>query len=432
MDDQRNIFEPGHLLLNGSEIEAVGTPGEIPITDAEEVIDLGQRLVMPGLINTHAHTPMSLFRGLAEGISLFTMEGFISCLRRLESAADASMVPAAVEVSCAEMIRTGTTCFADQYFYMKDIFPVVDKSGLRAGLAYGIVELGNAESRAREIASATAFLESLTDHPRIKGWVGPHAFFVDNSEDIISLELALAKRFNTGLHIHFATSSEEENYCRAKFGISAVERMKQLGILELPVIAAHSITVPESDFETLAESPFTAVVCPSSSMRSGFPAAPVKAMRAAGVNTALGTDNVANANSYDLFREMDIAAKLQIYRESEPAAVSAEDILEMATMGGARALGWADRIGSLEPGKLADLIALDLNDIGWGPKGAQDFYTAIVYAISGMHVTDVMVDGNWLLQNKQWTTVDYPGAVTQMNMDYQRLNNNLKLHEEQK
>ncbi len=432
MDDQRNIFEPGHLLLNGSEIEAVGTPGEIPITDAEEVIDLGQRLVMPGLINTHAHTPMSLFRGLAEGISLFTMEGFISCLRRLESAADASMVPAAVEVSCAEMIRTGTTCFADQYFYMKDIFPVVDKSGLRAGLAYGIVELGNAESRAREIASATAFLESLTDHPRIKGWVGPHAFFVDNSEDIISLELALAKRFNTGLHIHFATSSEEENYCRAKFGISAVERMKQLGILELPVIAAHSITVPESDFETLAESPFTAVVCPSSSMRSGFPAAPVKAMRAAGVNTALGTDNVANANSYDLFREMDIAAKLQIYRESEPAAVPAEDILEMATMGGARALGWADRIGSLEPGKLADLIALDLNDIGWGPKGAQDFYTAIVYAISGMHVTDVMVDGNWLLQNKQWTTVDYPGAVTQMNMDYQRLNNNLKLHEEQK
>jgi 5-methylthioadenosine/S-adenosylhomocysteine deaminase len=432
MDDQRNIFEPGHLLLEGSKIVAVGRPEDIPVTGDAEVIDLGDRLVMPGLVNTHAHTPMSLFRGLAEGISLFTMDGFINCLRRLEAAADASMVPAAVEVSCAEMIRTGTTCFADQYFYMKDIYPVVDKSGLRASLAYGIVELGDPESRAREIASATAFLESLSDHPRIKGWVGPHAFFVDNSEDIIALELALAKRFDTGLHIHFATSSEEEDYCREKFGISAVERMKQLGILELPVIAAHSITVPESDFATLAESPFTAVVCASSSMRSGFPAAPVKDMRAAGVNTALGTDNVANANSYDLFREMDIAAKLQVYRESEPAAVPAEDILEMATLGGAKALGWEDRIGSLTPGKLADLIAVDMTDIGWAPEGAQDRYTAIVYAISGMHVTDVMVDGNWLLQDKQWTTVDYPNAVKQMNTDYQRLNKNLDTLEEQK
>jgi 5-methylthioadenosine/S-adenosylhomocysteine deaminase len=428
MDDQGRIIEPGHLLVEGQKITAVGRPEDIPQMDGDEVIDFSDRLVMPGLVNAHAHTPMSLFRGLAEGISLFTMDGFINCLRRLEAAADSEMVPAAVEVSCAEMIRTGTTCFADQYFYMKDIYPVVDRSGLRAALAYGIVELGDAESRTREIKSVTAFLESFKDHPRIKGWVGPHAFFVDNSEEIIALELELAKRFDTGLHIHFATSSEEEDYCQEKFGISAVERMQQLGILEFPILAAHAITVPESDYATLAESPFTAVICASSSMRSGFPAAPVKAMRAAGINLAIGTDNVANANSYDLFREMDIAAKLQVYRESEPGAVPAKDILWMATMGGAKALGWEDKIGSLTPGKMADLIALDLTDIGWGPKGAQDLYTAIVYAISGMHVTDVMVDGAWLLQDKQWMTVDYPGAAAQMNEDYQRLNANLQDH----
>jgi 5-methylthioadenosine/S-adenosylhomocysteine deaminase len=426
MDDQGRIIEPGHLLIEGQKITAVGRPEDIPQMDGDEVVDFSDRLVMPGLVNAHAHTPMSLFRGLAEGISLFTMDGFINCLRRLEAAADSEMVPAAVEVSCAEMIRTGTTCFADQYFYMKDVYPVVDRSGLRAALAYGIVELGDAESRAREIKSVTAFLESFKDHPRIKGWVGPHAFFVDNSEEIIALELELANRFDTGLHIHFATSSEEEDYCQEKFGISAVERMRQLGILEFPILAAHAITVPESDYATLAESPFTAVICASSSMRSGFPAAPVKAMQAAGINLAIGTDNVANANSYDLFREMDIAAKLQVYRESEPGAVPAKDILWMATMGGAKALGWEDKIGSLTSGKMADLIALDLTDIGWGPKGAQDLYTAIVYAISGMHVTDVMVDGAWLLQDKQWTTVDYPGAAAQMNEDYQRLNANLQ------
>ena len=426
MDDQRGIIEPGHLLIEGQKIVAVGTPEEVSLDGVDEVIDFGDRLVMPGLVNAHAHTPMSLFRGLAEGISLFTMDGFINCLRRLEAAADSEMVPAAVEVSCAEMIRTGTTCFADQYFYMKDIYPVVDRSGLRAALAYGIVELGDEESRQREIKSVTAFLESFSAHPRIKGWVGPHAFFVDNSEAVIALELELARRFDTGLHIHFATSSEEEDYCQAKFGVSAVERMQQLGILEFPILAAHAITVPEQDYAILAQSPFTAVICASSSMRSGFPAAPVMAMQAAGINLAIGTDNVANANSYDLFREMDIAAKLQVYRESEPGAVPAKEILRMATLGGAKALGWEEEIGSLTPGKLADLIALDLTDIGWGPRGAQDLYTAIVYAISGMHVTDVMVDGNWLLQDKQWTTVDYASASRQMDQDYIRLNENLK------
>lgn len=426
MNDQGRIIEPGHLLIEGQKIIAVGRPEEIPQVEVDSVVDFSDRLVMPGLVNAHAHTPMSLFRGLAEGISLFTMDGFINCLRRLEAAADSRMVPAAVEVSCAEMIRTGTTCFADQYFYMKDIYPVVDRSGLRAALAYGIVELGDSESREREIRSVTAFLESFKDHPRIKGWVGPHAFFVDNSEEIIALELELARRFDTGLHIHFATSSEEEDYCRKKFGISAVSRMQQLGILEFPILAAHAITVPESDYAALAASPFTAVICASSSMRSGFPAAPVKAMRAAGINLAIGTDNVANANSYDLFREMDIAAKLQVYREAEPGAVPAKEILRMATMGGAKALGWENKIGSLTPGKMADLIALDLTDIGWGPKGAQDLYTAIVYAISGMHVTDVMVDGAWLLQDKQWTTVDYAGATAKMDEDYQRLNANLQ------
>jgi 5-methylthioadenosine/S-adenosylhomocysteine deaminase len=425
MDDQGQIYEPGHLLIENGKIIAVGPPEQLDGIEHDEVVDFSQRLVMPGLINAHAHTPMSLFRGLAEGISLFTMDGFINCLRRLEKAADAAMVPAAVEVSCAEMIRTGTTCFADQYFYMKEIVPVVERSGMRAALAYGIVELGDADSRQREIAAATAFLESLSDHPRIKGWVGPHAFFVDNSEEIITLELALAKRFETGLHIHFATSSEEEDYCQSKFGISAVAYMKELGILEFPLLAAHSITVSEKDFSTLADSQFTAVVCPSSSMRSGFPAAPLKAMRSAGINTAIGTDNVANANSYDLFTEMDIAAKLSVYREAEPGAIPAKDILDMATRGGARALGWDDRIGSLESGKLADLIALDLGEIGWAPKGAQDVYTAIVYAISGMHVTDVMVDGHWLFRNQQWQTVDYPSAVAQMNKDYKRLEENL-------
>ncbi|MBN1259554.1 MAG: amidohydrolase family protein, partial [Anaerolineae bacterium] len=313
-------------------------------------------------------------------------------------------------VSCAEMIRTGTTCFADQYFFMDRVAPVVRQSGLRACLAYGIVEMGDAAAREREIASASAFLESIQGDPRLRGWIGPHAFFVDNSPEAIEMELALAERFDAGLHIHLGTSGEEERHCRKHYGRSAVQQMQLLGILDRPLLAAHSITVPEEDFPTLAEHPFTAVIAGSACMRSGAQIAPLKAMRQAGVNTALGTDNVANNNTYDMFNEMQTTAKLMALREQEPAAVPARAILEMATLGGARALGLENEIGSLTPGKRADLITLDTREIGWAPASGQDLYTALVYAINGSYVRDVMVDGDWLLREGAWTTLDYDAA----------------------
>lgn len=426
LDPQDQIFEPGYISIENDQIIEIGKyEGNHPQT-IDQVIDLGNKLIMPGLVNAHTHTPMVLFRGLCEGVSLFTMDGFLNVLRVLEAAADESMVAAAVEVSCAEMIRTGTTCFADQYFYMKEILPVVKKSGMRAALAYGIVELGDEESRSRELGYAADFLESLEDHPLIDAWVGPHAFFVDNSPDAIKMEIALAEKYHTGFHIHLATNFEEEDYCQEHYGISAVAKMKELGILDHPLLAAHCITIPETDFPTLAQAPFTAVICPSAAMRSGSDAAPLPAMRATGINTALGTDNVANANSYDLFNEMQIAAKLMAFNEKKPAAITAREILEMATLGGAKALGLQDKIGSLEVGKRADLIALDLAEIGWGPRDAQDFYTALVYSVSGMHVTDVMVGGKWLMTDKKLTTLDYPYACQILDRDYAELEKRLK------
>lgn len=427
LDQKDHIYEPGYLIVEDDRIIQIGQPTGEPNVDYDQIIDLGKKLLMPGLVNAHTHTPMVLFRGLAEGVSLFSMEGFLNNLRVLEAAANESMVSAAVEVSCAEMIRTGTTCFADQYFYMKEILPVVKNSGMRAALAYGIVELGDEESRQRELACANQFLGSLEDHPLIDGWVGPHALFVDNSPEAIQMEIALAEKYNTGFHIHFATNFEEENYCQSQYGISAVEKMKELGTLEYPLLAAHSITIPETDFPTLAAAPFTAVICPSAAMRAGASAAPLPSMRAAGINTALGTDNVANANSYDLFNEMQLAAKLMSFNEKNPAVIPAGAIIKIATLGGAKALGLEDKIGSLEVGKQADLIALDRANIGWGPKGAQDIYTALVYSISGMHVTDVMVGGKWLLTDRQWNTLDYQQACQALDLDYAELRNRLEL-----
>jgi 5-methylthioadenosine/S-adenosylhomocysteine deaminase len=297
----------------------------------------------------------------------------------------------------------------------------VEKSGMRAALAYGIVELGDEEASNHALAETERFLQQLQGHPRLTAWIGPHALFVDNRAETIQAELALADRYGTGLHIHLATSGEEDRFCQETYGRSAVQQMREIGVLERPLMAAHCLTIPPKDFETLASAPFTAIMAPSACMRAGSPAAPLRAMQEAGIATALGTDNVANNNSYDLFKEMHILGKLMSYRERQPTAIPSQRIVEMATTGGARALGLADQIGSLEPGKQADLISLDLNETGWSPRAAQDVYTALVYGVSGHHVRDVMVDGAWLLRDSRLMTLDYPAARDELEEAFTRL-----------
>lgn len=421
LDSHYHIYKPGVILIQDDRIIQVSDP-DLNIT-GDEILDWSDRIVMPGLVNAHTHTPMVLFRGLAEGHSLLTLDGWYNAIRLWEQVLTPDMITPAVGVSSAEMIRTGTTTFADHYFFMERIVPVVEQSGLRAALAYGIVELGDKEASARALAETESFLQQLNNHPRLRGWIGPHAFFVDNAPETIRAELDLAARFNTGLHIHLATSGEEDAYCQINYGRTAVQQMKMLGVLERRMLAAHCLTIPSQDFSTLAAAPFTAVMAPSACMRAGAPAAPLRAMRAAGIQTALGTDNVANNNSYDLFQEMQILGKLMSFREQMPNAISARAIVEMATLGGARALGWESEIGSLEAGKRADLIALDANAIGWTPNAAQDIYTALVYSISGMHVRDVMVDGRTLLRNGEFLTVDYRAACTALEEAHAELRN---------
>jgi 5-methylthioadenosine/S-adenosylhomocysteine deaminase len=420
LDHRDRILDPGYLVIEDGRIVDVA-PGAGPRGDA--AIDLRGRLIMPGLINAHTHTPMALFRGLAEGHSLLTLEGWYHAIRVWEEVLDADFVPPAVGVSCAEMIRTGTTCFADHYFHMDRIAPVVRQSGLRAALAYGIVELGNDAARETALREAEAFLASLRGDERLTGWIGPHAFFVDNSPTAIQMELELADRYHTGLHIHLSTSGEEDRFCLEHYGRTAVQQMLTLGVLDRRMMAAHCLTLPPEDFAALAAHPFTAVIAASACMRAGAAAAPLRALRDAGINTALGTDNVANNNTYDLFNEMEAVGKLMAFREGRPAAVSAREIVEMATMGGARALGLGHSIGSLEPGKHADLITLDLDGIGWGPRGGQDIFTALVYALSGLCVQDVMVGGEWLLREGKWTTLDYRAARAELETAHAALRN---------
>lgn len=414
------IYDRGYLLVEDDRIAAVGDMHAAPTGAAiDHVVDCGGKLVMPGLVNAHTHTPMTLFRGLAEGVSLLGLEGWYNTIRTLELVMTADMVPASVAVACGEMIRTGTTTFADQYFFMEQIMPVVADSGLRASLAYGVVELGDAAARDREIANLEAFLEEAGSQAggRLGGWVGPHAFFVDNSVEAMLLERSLAQKFDTGLHIHIATTGEEDRYCAEHFGMTAVAKMDELNMFDRPIMAAHAISIPQRDWRTLAGKPFTAVAAASACMRAGVDAAPVVGMRAAGINVAMGTDNVCNNNDYDLFLEMRTLAKLASFREKTPGALPAREVLDIATACGARALGLADEIGALSVGRKADLIALDMRGIGWGPQPTNDPFTALVYSVNGLQTSDSMVDGRWLMRDRRLQTVDYAAAIRQQARD---------------
>lgn len=410
------IFQHGYLVIEDDRIAEVGDMAALPERSYDQRIDASGKLIMPGLVNSHTHTPMTLFRGLAEGVSLFTLDGWYNTIRTLELVMTPDMVPAAVAVACAEMIRTGTTTFADQYFFMDQVIPTVAQSGLRAALGYGVVELGDPVARERELNKLEGFLEEMGSQGegRLQGWIGPHAFFVDNSLELMERERILAEKYQVGFHIHLSTTGEEDLFCREHFGVSAAQKMAALGMLDHRIIAAHSVTIPSDDWSTLAQYPFTAVTCPSASMRAGADAAPVVGMRAAGINIALGTDNVCNSNDYDLFTEMRTLAKLASFREKQPGALPARDVLAIATAGGAKALGLEDQIGDLTAGKQADLIMLDRSGIGWQPFSANDPFTALVYSIHGLQVTDTMVAGRWLLRDQSWTTLDYPAAAREL------------------
>lgn len=416
-----HVYDRGFVLIEDDRIAAVGDASRAPSGRSyDAVIDCAGRLIMPGLVNAHTHTPMTLFRGLAEGVSLLTLDGWYNTIRTLELVLTADMIPASVEVACAEMIRTGTTTFADQYFFMDQVVPVVLESGLRAVLAYGVVELGDAEARARELANLDAFLEDMSQMPpRLKGWIGPHAFFVDNSPETMQAERHLARKYQTGLHIHISTTGEEDEFCRREYDTTAVRQMDALGMLDQPLIAAHAITIPEEDWPLLADRPFSAIACATACMRAGADAAPVVPMRAAGINVAIGTDNVCNNNDYDLFLEMRTLAKLSSFREKRPGVLSAREVLAMATTAGAKALGLADDIGELAADRKADLIMLDRSEIGWAPL--PNPFTALVYSVNGLHVTDTMVDGRWLMRDRVLTTLNYAAAVKQQADDVKRL-----------
>lgn len=409
VDTENTVFEGGYVAFVDGRISGIGPKTDTPNPSGfDEVFDLTGHLVMPGLVNAHTHSAMVLFRGRSEGQSLLTMEGWYNSIREPELSLQASDIGPAVALSCAEMALSGTTTFCDQYFFAEEIAAAVKEAGLRAVIAYGIVQLGDEERGAEELHKATAFLEQQRSaEGRVIPWFGPHAPYVDNTEALLVEEVAVANKYGVGLHLHMACGPEDNAETMARYGTTAAVALEKIGFFNGRIHAAHCIDLSDEDIEVFARAPHASVSYNATAgLRSGRKGI-LRAveLKKAGVTVALGTDNVAANNSYDMVQEMRVAGLVASHREGVAQPISSRELVRMATIEGATALGLEHEIGSLEVGKAADIIAFDLS--GPGYSETPDPETLLVYSGSGRDLKHLWVAGEQLVKDRQLTRKPY-------------------------
>ncbi|HVR41938.1 MAG TPA: amidohydrolase [Thermoanaerobaculia bacterium] len=396
----------GAVAIDRGEIVAVGPASRIEASlRARDRIDARGGAILPGLVNAHTHVPMVLFRGIADDLPL--MEWLQSYIFPAEAKnVDAEFVRWGTRLAAAEMIRTGTTTFADMYYFEAEIARETRDAGLRAVLGETLLDFPAPDNATwtEAIAYVRAFVEEFRDDPLITPAFAPHAPFTVSREHLEQVR-RLATEMDAPILIHLAETEDEVRQVREAQGLTPVAYLDSIGFLGSDVVAAHTVHLTDEEIAILARRGVGSAHNPESNMMLASGVAPVTALRAAGVDVGIGTDGPAGSNNdLDMIAEMASAARLQKIFRNDPRALSARDVLEMATIGGARVLGLADRVGTLEPGKRADLIVIDLSEPGTQPVYSVE--SAIVYATSGEHVTTTIVDGRILMRDRVILTVD--------------------------
>ena len=422
VDTENRAFAEGWIAVRDGRISGVGPKATTPDPSGyDEVFDLTRHLVIPGLVNAHTHSAMVLFRGRSEGQSLLTMDGWYNSIREPELSLVASDIGPAVALSSAEMLLSGTTTFSDQYFFAEEIAAAVKEAGIRAVIAYGIVQLGDKARGEEELAKATAFLEQQrSSDGRVIPWFGPHAPYVDNTEDLLLAEVEVANRFGVGLHLHMACGPEDNEETQRRYGTTAAVALEKIGFFDGRIHAAHCIDLSPEDIAVFARAPHASVSYNATAgLRSGRAGiCPAVELKAAGVTVALGTDNVAANNSYDMVQEMRVAGLVASHREGRAQPLSSQELLRMATIEGAKALGLEREIGSIEVGKAADITAVDLS--GPGYSETPDPETLLIYSGSGRDVRHVWVAGEQLVRDRQLTRRPYAAIRSDYSETYKR------------
>jgi len=406
MDSEARVIENGAVAVDDGIILAVG-----PATDIDEryssdkVLEGTERIVMPGLINGHSHAAMTLLRGVADDLAL--MDWLENYIFPAEVAfVDAEFVRIGTELACWEMLRGGTTTFVDMYYYPDAIAEVVESCGMRALISATVIDQRSpdAESAGDGLDKGVGFIERWQGrHPRITPIFGPHANYTLDAGQLAATRRA-AIELGVPISIHLSESPYEVQYSEEHYGTTSIEMLEEIGFFDGPTIAAHVVWPTEREIPILAEREVGVIHNPTSNMKIASGIAPIATMLAAGVRIGIGTDGAASNNDLDLWEEMRLASFLQKVDRMDPEVLPAETVLRMATSGGAEAIGLGDTIGSLEPGKRADLIQVAFDDVHHVPT--YDVMSHLVYVTDEQDVAAVVVDGRLLMQDGIFLTID--------------------------
>lgn len=425
MDSSARVIENGAVAVRGERIIEVGQSSEIASKyTASRVIDATGKVVMPGLINTHTHVPMVLFRGIADDLML--PEWLQKYIFPAEAKnVDEEFVRWGTRLGCLEMIGGGTTTYVDMYYFEDAIAEETARAGMRAVLGETVIDFPVPDNKTWDAAMAYAekFVNKWKNHALITPAIAPHAPYTV-SADHLKQTSEFAARHNVPLVIHVAEDYAEVKTIQEKQSASPVAYLDRIGLLHDRVIAAHMVWPTEEDIKILAARSVGVGHCPQSNMKLAAGTAPVPQMLKAGVAVGLGTDGAASNNDLNMWEEIDTAAKLHKLIAKDPTVVSAREALEMATIRGARAINLDKEIGSLESGKRADIIIIGINGVHQTPL--YNVYSHLVYATKASDVETVMINGRIVMQNRRVLTINELTVRRKANEYRDRIRNSLK------
>jgi 5-methylthioadenosine/S-adenosylhomocysteine deaminase len=412
MEKSRPILHGGFVGVKNGMIAYISE--EKPEESAKRTIDCTKKVLMPGLINTHAHTAMCVMRGYADDYPL--QQWLYDHVFPVEARLDERAVVAGARLGFAEMLRTGTTSVSDMYYFQPAVAELALNVGIRASLSNGVIALDPDQfdyENDRSMRETRALISDFhgAGSGRIKADVSIHGEYTSAPKNWRYVT-ELGKKHGLNMHVHLSETRQEHDECVSRCGKTPAQRFAENGVFDLKTIAAHCVWITEDDMELMAKYHVSCAHSPVSNLKLGSGIAPIKRMKEKGVNVSLGTDGCCSNNTHDLFEEIKLSALLSKGTTLDPTAVSAYEALEFATVNGARAQGRENEVGKIARGMEADIILVDLNSPLTRPYYSPD--SAVVFSATGERVCLTMVQGKVLYENGEFTTIDIEKAYDEV------------------
>lgn len=405
-NDSRDIIRNGSILIRDGLIETV-SKGAIKANRVDLIIEGKDKLALPGLINTHTHISMTLFRGYADDMRL--KEWLEEKIWPLERRLTGDLCYIGALLGCLEMIKSGTTCFLDMYFYPDYVAKAAKEAGIRAYVSHALIDLMNEEEGLKQIGLAEEYIRRIRNinDPRIGIAISPHAPYSCSEETLLKAK-EVAEKEKIPLHIHLAETRKEQVDFENRYRLREVEYLDKIGFLTSRLIAAHSVWLTRREVRILAERGVKVSHCPVSNMKlAEGGTAPIPEMMEDGVTVSLGTDGAASNNSLDMFETMKVCALAHKAHRWDPTITPAQTVLDMATIRGAEALGLSHQVGRISEGMRADILLIDLNSPNLRPIHASSTLVShMVYSAKGSNVDTVIVDGRIIMHGRKVRTLD--------------------------